>query len=87
MTPTPDGLSLGKLLRMVREERGWSARAVSYVAGLSPSYVSKLESGEIEPSLRAFARLAETLGLTNAEILFVVHNFMAFSVTPPGDDD
>lgn len=45
-----------------------SARNLSAVANLSPSYVSKVESGEIQPSLQAFARIAMALSLTHQEI-------------------
>lgn len=49
-----------------------SARELSLKAGLSESYVGKLEGGRIDPSLRAFGRLAMALGLTRAEVHFLV---------------
>jgi len=49
-----------------------STRALSQAAGLSTSYVSKLEAGEIEPSVRAFGRLAVALGMNQQEIFFCV---------------
>lgn len=49
-----------------------SARSLSLQAGLSPSYVGKLEAGEIEPSVRAFARLAMVLGMSVQEVFFCV---------------
>lgn len=67
-----DHLGVGQLLRSARERRGMSARAVSIEAKLSPSYVNKLEAGDLDPSLRAFARLARVLQLTTMEILYVV---------------
>lgn len=62
----------GWALRQRREERGLSARELSIRAGLSESYVGKLESGQIDPSLRCFARIAMALDLTPQEIAFVV---------------
>lgn len=57
---------------MLRTERGLSARQLSQLAGLSPSYVSKLESGEIEPSFKGFAALAVTLEMTRPEIMLLL---------------
>ena len=47
---------------------GLSARKVSELAGLSPSYVNKVESGEISPSLRAFSQITEALQLNDLEV-------------------
>ena len=65
-------VSLGDIIKSARERRGLSARALSVQAGLSPSYVSKLEAGEIEPSVRAFARLAYQLQMNPLEVYFSV---------------
>lgn len=69
---TGRGPVLGDLIRRSREARHLSARALSAQADLSPSYVGKVEAGEIEPSLRAFARIAMALGLTSQEIRLCV---------------
>lgn len=57
------------LLRVKREELGFSARELSQRAGLSPSYINKVESGEISPSLRAFSQIAEALNLNDLEVV------------------
>lgn len=49
-----------------------SARSLSAQLGKSPSYISKVESGEITLSLYGFAEIVTALGLTNLEILYVV---------------
>lgn len=67
-----DELSLGDYIKAYREARGLSQRQLSLASDLSPSYVSKIEAGESEPSFRAFSRLAKTLGFTNAEIVHLV---------------
>jgi transcriptional regulator with XRE-family HTH domain len=59
-------------LKSKREQRGISARSLSARLGKSPSYISKVESGEIMLSLIGFAEIANALGFTNLEILFVV---------------
>lgn len=64
-------LPLGQAIKALRERRtDLSARGLSAACGLSPSYVSKLEAGEIDPSFRAFAKLSLALGMTTAEITF-----------------
>lgn len=74
MADTRDARSIGlaAAVQVQRVDRGYSARALSLQAGLSPSYVGKLEAGEIEPSVRAFARIALVLGMNQAEIAFCV---------------
>ncbi len=72
-------LSLPEVLRELRERRGLSKRALSYKAGLSASYVGKLEAGLIEPSVRAFAVIALALGLSSAETLFCVRCAIALA--------
>lgn len=59
-------------MQYARTRKGFSARALSLAAGLSPSYVGKLEAGDIEPSVRAFARIAQVLELNRQEIYFCV---------------
>lgn len=68
----PGRPTTGDLIRMVRERQKMSARALSAKANLSPSYVGKVESGEIEPSLKAFGRIALALHLSRQEIWLCV---------------
>lgn len=65
-------LSPEDALRTKREQRGLSARSLSARLGKSPSYVSKVESGDITLSLDGFAEIARVLELTNVEILWIV---------------
>jgi len=78
-------LSVGGLLRFLRERQRLTAKEVSRRARLSPSYVSKVERGECEPSLRVFAAIARALGMTPLEVWFVVmhEGAQAGVVTPP----
>lgn len=59
-------------LRVKREQRGISARALSARLGKSPSYISKVEADDITLSLTGFAEIARELELTNFEILWMV---------------
>lgn len=67
-------IGVADAVRFARLQRGLSAHALSLQAGLSPSYTGKLEAGKIEPSVRAFGRIALILGLTEAEVFFCVVN-------------
>jgi transcriptional regulator with XRE-family HTH domain len=59
-------------VKFLREQQNLSARKLSEAAGLSPSYVGKLEKRELAASLQAFARIATVLEMTPAEIWFCV---------------
>lgn len=66
-------VSLGDIIRHLRVKQGLSARALSLQAGLSPSYVGKLEAGEVtEPSVRAFAQLVSVLQMSPFEVYLSV---------------
>lgn len=65
-------VNVGTAINFKRRQKQLSARALSAAAGLSPSYVSKIESGEMEPSFKAFCNIAAVLGLSDAEIVFLV---------------
>lgn len=63
---------LGDAICTRRQALGLSAAALSKEIGYSSSYVAKVESGKLEPSVRAFARLAVVLGLTGNEIAWLM---------------
>lgn len=65
--------SVGDIIRLMRSKQHLSARQLSAMAGLSPSYVGKLEAGECEPSLKAFARVANALRLRPTEVWYLVN--------------
>jgi transcriptional regulator with XRE-family HTH domain len=65
-------LTIGDVVRIARQARGVSARALSLAAGLSESAVGKIEHHQSEPTLRAFAQIAVALDLTPTEIAFLV---------------
>lgn len=55
--------TVGERLRRLRRERGLSQRDISG-PGHSYAYVSRIEGGQREPSLRALRKLARRLGVT-----------------------
>ena len=50
-------------LRVWRQHRGLSARALAQAAGISPGYLSEIENGRKEGSLSVMKRLADALNL------------------------
>lgn len=61
------------LFAYLRNRTGLSARALSIKSGLSPSYVSKLERGEMIPTLDGFGRLIKNLDCTDQEVVVLVY--------------
>lgn len=60
--------SIGKRIRAVREEKGWSQEQFAERIGLSVTYTGMIERGERVPKLETFIRIANTLG-TSADVL------------------
>lgn len=63
---------VGWALRQHRVEHGLSAREVSLRAGLSESYLGKVEAGRIDPSLHCFGKISQVLHLSPHEVYFLV---------------
>ena len=49
---------VGLRLRALRQERGWRLEDLEERTGLSKAYLSRLESGERQPSLGALFKVA-----------------------------
>jgi transcriptional regulator with XRE-family HTH domain len=60
---------LGNRVRLLRHERGWTQEALVDRSGLDRSYLSMIEAGTTNPSLRTLSRLATGLQV-NIEDLF-----------------
>jgi transcriptional regulator with XRE-family HTH domain len=60
---------LGRNVREHRRRRGLSQEALAHEAGMKRAYVSDLERGTRNPSVRALARLASALGVDPSELL------------------
>lgn len=67
-THVPDPKALGARLRTLREARGLSLRQIAF-PGCSPSYLSRVESGDRVASLTILAELARRLGTSIEELL------------------
>lgn len=62
-------LLLGRNVRTWRQERGMSQEQLALDAGMKRSYLSELERGLRNPSVRALGRLAEALKIEPSELL------------------
>lgn len=60
---------LGRNVRTWRQERGMSQEQLALDAGMKRSYLSELERGLRNPSVRALGRLAVALNIDAAELL------------------
>jgi transcriptional regulator with XRE-family HTH domain len=55
---------IGARLRRLRAERGWRLEDLAERTGLSKAYLSRLESGERQPSLGALSGVARAYGVS-----------------------
>ena len=62
---------LGRNVRRLRHTRGMSQEQLAFEAGMKRAYLSDLERGTRNPSVRALARLAAALGVNAGELLLV----------------
>lgn len=56
-------LAIGIALRSLREEQGMSARNLALASGVSASMVSRIESGQVSPSISTLNALSRTLNV------------------------
>lgn len=71
--PISNELTIGEIVAWLRTQRtSLSSRGLSLQAGLSPSYVGKVEAGHLDPSLRAFGLIAQTIGMNEGEVFVAV---------------
>jgi transcriptional regulator with XRE-family HTH domain len=60
---------LGRNLRRLREAKGLSQEQFADEAGIHRTYVSDLERGSRNPTIRVVERVATALGVTASDIL------------------
>src|SRR5229473_846070 len=61
---------LGPRLRAIRLQHGLSLRELARRVDLSPSSISQIETGKMQPSVRTLYALASEFGVTVDEVLF-----------------
>jgi XRE family aerobic/anaerobic benzoate catabolism transcriptional regulator len=61
--------SVGLRIRTLRKERGWSRRELGERAGLSERFLSQVEAGRGNPSVKSLAEIASALETSPAALL------------------
>lgn len=59
---------LGKQVRQFRKEKGWTQEKLGEETGLDRTYISDIERGVRNPSLKSLQKLAKALGATVSEL-------------------
>lgn len=60
---------LGARIRDLRKARGWSQERFADICGVHRTYMGHLERGEKNVSFNTLSRLADSLGITIAELV------------------
>ena len=60
---------LGRNVRRLREEKGWSQEDYAYRAGIHRTYVSDIERGRRNPTVTIVEKLAVPLEVTASKLL------------------
>ena len=57
------------MLKLIRERKGLSQRALAYKAKMSYTFLCNVENGKVDPSLSTLKRLAKALHVTVSELV------------------
>lgn len=60
---------LGERIRSLRREAGLSQEDLGQSSGMSTSYISRLETGEVNPTVEALSRIVRVFGLSIDTVL------------------
>lgn len=60
--------ALGRRIRQLRTDKGWSQERLAEEAGMHRTYMWGIEQGMRNPSVRHLIRLAEALGISIAAL-------------------
>jgi len=60
---------LGSYIRRLRREKGWSQEQFADEAGIHRTYISDLERGSRNPTIRVLEKLASPLGVEPGRLL------------------
>ncbi|HPF47130.1 MAG: helix-turn-helix domain-containing protein [Alphaproteobacteria bacterium] len=61
MTDSKIDVAIGACLKDMRESRGFNARALAEAAGVSAAMISRIENGQVSPSISTLSALSEAL--------------------------
>jgi len=60
---------LGNRVRALRKARGWTQVEMAEMLGVDRSYLSEIETGKKDPSLRVLKTIADGFGLSLSKLL------------------
>jgi transcriptional regulator with XRE-family HTH domain len=61
-------MTVGQVIRQMREERGWSQAKLGVLSGTGPSGISQIETGRRNPSAATLERIAKALEVEVREL-------------------
>ena len=70
-------IQVGRRIRTLRNQRGWSRRELGEHCGLSERFLAQIETGRGNPSLKSVAEIAAALSLSPASLLSSATDFVA----------
>ena len=62
-------VTFGERFKDLREKAGYTQDGFSAKTEISQSYISRIESGDYDPSLKTIARVARAFGMTIAQLM------------------
>jgi len=68
--------SLGQVVRGLRSKRGHSQESFAHTVGLHRTYMSDIERGERNVSLRNLVRIADTLEIPLSRLIAMAENYL-----------
>lgn len=60
---------LGRNIKRIRTEKGMSQGDIYRATGMDRAYISRIESGYVNPTISILNKIAEVLGVTPDELL------------------
>lgn len=60
---------LGKHLKVIRQEKGFTQRSLAYDSNVTQSYIAQIEKGTVAPSVIILKQLADALEVHPQELL------------------
>lgn len=66
------GVAFGQVLRALRRDAGLSQEQLALAAGVERNFVSLIERGVNQPTIRVIFKLAQALGVPASKIILLV---------------
>jgi len=65
-------MTLGKRIKQLRKDKGWSLKDFAGKTGLSVSYHSDIETDRTDPALKTLVKIADAFDMKVIEVLWGV---------------